>query len=83
MCIEEIHISDPVWREEVLVTRGDRCLYFVKYDDDTRYMVLDEHGNGTTHTWRGGIDGIVDFIALADMFDEVYPDTGGGTDGAG
>lgn len=70
---QDIHVNDPVWREEVLVTRGNRCLYFVKYDDDTRYTVMDENGFGTAHMWRGDIEGIADFQALADLFDEVYP----------
>lgn len=69
-----INVFDPVYREEVLVTRGNRGLYFVKYDDDTKYAIMDDHGNGTVHTWRGEIDGISDFIALHDIFDDVYPD---------
>lgn len=70
-----IHVSDPVYREEVLVTRGDHVIYLVKYDDDTRYLVTDKYGHGTTHTWSGDISGIADFQSLADIFDEVY---GGG-----
>jgi hypothetical protein len=73
-----INVFDPVYREEVLVTRGSRGLYFVKYDDDTKYAIMDDHGNGTVHTWRGEIDGISDFIALHDIFDDVYPDEAGG-----
>lgn len=80
---QDIHVNDPVWREEVTVTRGGHTLYFVKYDDDTSYSVMDEHGFGTAHMWRGDIEGTSDFHALADLFDEVYPDEGGDTDGAG
>lgn len=67
-----IHVSDPVYREEVLVTRGNHVIYLVKYEDDTRYAIVDKYGNGTTHTWRGDIDGIADFQSLADIFDDVY-----------
>ena len=68
-----IHVGDPVYKEEVCVTRGDRCIYLVKYDDDTQYDVLDEHGERTTFTWSGDVQGIADFIALADLFRDIYP----------
>jgi hypothetical protein len=76
---EDIYVNDPVWREEVYVTCRGRGLYFVKYDDDPHYEVLDEHAKQTTHTWRGDFEGIADFIALADLFDELYP--AGATEG--
>jgi hypothetical protein len=66
-----IHVSDPIFREEVRVTRGNGTIYLVKYEDDTRYMVLDQHGDDTGFTWRGGIDGASDFIAIGDMIDDI------------
>ena len=45
----------------------------MKYDDDTQYDVLDEHGERTTFTWNGDVQGIADFIALADLFRDIYP----------
>ena len=68
-----IHVSDPVEREEILITRGDhQRIYFIRYENDDHYVVCDEYGDGTGHSWQGDIDGIADFIALADIFDEVY-----------
>lgn len=69
-----INVFVPVYREEVLVTRGDRSLYLVRYEDDTEYAIMNEDGYGTAHTWSGDIDGISDFIALHDIFDDLYPD---------
>lgn len=66
-----IHVGDPVYREEVPVTRGRTTIYFIKYDDDTSYVVRNQHGDATGHTWRGDIDGAADFIALQDIFDDV------------
>lgn len=68
-----IHVGDPRWdvQETILVTRGDVSLYLRKWEDDTSYAVLDEDGDDTGHTWRGGIDGIADFTALGDLFDVV------------
>ena len=66
-----IHVSDPRTREEVCVTRGGTTIYLVKYEDDTRYMVLDQYGDDTGFTWRGGIEGPSDFIAIGDMMDDV------------
>lgn len=68
---QAIHVGDPVYREEVPVTRGGTTIYFVKYDDDTSYAVCNQYGDGTGHTWRGDIDGAADFIALHDIFDDV------------
>lgn len=67
-----IHVSSPTFREEVAVTRGEQTLYFVKYEDDTRYIVIDEFGNGTGHSWRGDVEGISDFHAINAMFDDTY-----------
>ena len=72
MCIEGIHVSDPVTREDIYVTRGEQALTFVRYESDTRYIVLDEHGFDTGHSWRGDFEGVSDFIALNDLFDTVY-----------
>lgn len=72
MCIEEIHVNDPVTREDILVTRGEQMLTFVRYESDSRYFVLDRFGFDTGRTWRGDIEGASDFIALNDLFDTVY-----------
>lgn len=66
-----IRVSDPITREEVAVTRGNTTLYFVMYQGDNEYAVMDEYGDGTGHTWKGDIEGADDFIALHDIFDEV------------
>jgi hypothetical protein len=68
---QTIHVSDPVNREEVAITRGDTTIYFIRYEDDTRYAVCNEYGDGTGHSWKGDIDGIADIIALGDIFDEL------------
>lgn len=70
---EGITIHEPVFREEVTLTRGERGLYLVKYDDDTRYIVLDEYGDDTGFTWSGDVEGISDFISIHAIFDDVYP----------
>lgn len=67
-----IHVGDPAYCEEVRVTRGEHSLHFVKYEGDTRYVVLDEFGDFTSHTWSGDISGISDFQSIAAMFDDVY-----------
>ena len=68
---QAIHVGDPVTREEVAVTRGDTTIYFIRYEDDTSYAVCNEYGDSTGHSWQGDIDGIADFIALGDIFDDV------------
>jgi|Laugrefa1bdmlbdn_1035148.scaffolds.fasta_scaffold21990_3 hypothetical protein len=66
-----IHVSDPIHREEVCVTRGSDCIYLVRFEDETRYAVLDEDGNDTGHTWSGDIWGVSDFHALAGLIDTI------------
>jgi len=66
-----IHVSDPVYREEVCVTRGSDCIYLVRFEDEALYAVLDEDYNDTGHTWRGDIWGVSDFHALAGLIDTI------------
>lgn len=76
MCIEEISVSDPVTREDILVTRGTQTLTFVRWECDARYVVLDQYESDTGLTWRGDFEGVSDFIALNDLFDTVYEGDG-------
>lgn len=67
-----IHVGDPIYTEEIRVTRGDHDIYLIKYDDDTTYVVHDENGTPTKHTWRGDVAGASDFIAISSIFDAIY-----------
>jgi hypothetical protein len=69
-----INVSDPRLTIEIHITRGDMELYLCKDEDDTKYAVLDEDRMDTGYTWRGEADGIADFIALNDLFDNVRDD---------
>lgn len=72
----DIHVGDPVYQEEIRITRGERCIYLIKYGNDSTYVVHDEDGEPTDYTWTGDVEGVSAFIALHDIFTSLYP--GGG-----
>jgi hypothetical protein len=79
--LDPIHINDPIYLEEICITRGDteardgevRNLYLQKYDDDTHYSVVDECGTVVPGVSFSGDANTADGIQrLHDLFDLVY-----------
>lgn len=78
---DAIYVNDPVYIEEIVVARGDiedrdgpvQTLYLQKYEDDTRYAVIDEWGKQTNRSFSG--DPGSNIQAVHDLFDDIYGDS--------